>query len=108
MVDNASNDSSAKFIEEKLPEVKLVQNKKNIGFGPAVNNSMTIGKREYFLFLNNDLSLEPNCVSELIKSLEKLYIGGAVPKILFFNKRDAINSFGVDVNYARIVCPRFI
>jgi len=108
MVDNASNDGSVNFIKEKFPEIKLVQNQTNIGFGSAVNKGIDMGKGEYFLFLNNDLSLKQDCISELIKSLEKPDVGGAVPKILFFDKRDTINSFGVDVNYVGIACPRFI
>ena len=108
MVDNASNDGSVKFIKSKFPGVKVIQNQTNIGFGSAVNKGMAIGKGEYLLFLNNDLSLEPDCISKLTESMEKPDVGGAIPKILFFDKRDTINSFGVDVNYVGIACPRYI
>jgi len=108
MVDNASNDGSVEFIKNKFPAVKVIQNQTNIGFGCAVNKGISVGKGEYFLFLNNDLSLEPNCILELVKSLEKSNVGGAIPKILFFDKTDTINSFGVDVNYVGIACPRYI
>lgn len=108
MVDNASNDGSVNFMKEKFPAVQVIQNKTNIGFGSAVNKGISIGKGEYFLFLNNDLFLEPDCISELVKTLEKPDVGGAIPKILFFDKRDTINSFGVDVNYVGIACPRYI
>lgn len=108
LVDNDSNDGSVEFVKNKFPEIKIIKNQINIGFGPAVNKGMDIGRGEYFLFLNNDLSLEPNCISELVKSLKKPGVGGAIPKILFFDKRDTINSFGVDVNYVGIACPRYI
>ena len=108
MVDNASSDWSVEFIKNKFPAVHVIQNKINIGFGPAVNKGMSIGKGEYFLFLNNDLTLGPSCISELAKLMEKPDVGGSIPKILFFDKRDTINSFGVDVNYVGIACPRLI
>ena len=108
MVDNASNDGSVEFIKNKFPAVHVIQNKINIGFGPAVNKGMSIGKGEYFLFLNNDLTLGPSCISELAKLMKKPDVGGSIPKILFFDKRDTINSFGVDVNYVGIACPRLI
>ena len=108
MVDNASNDGSVDFMKENFPEVKLVQNNTNIGFGPAVNKGMAEGKSEYLIFLNNDLTLEPTCISELLKSLEKPNVGGAIPKILMHGEKDKINSFGVDINYVGIACPRYI
>ena len=108
MVDNASNDGSVEFAKKKFSSIKIIKNQINIGFGPAVNKGMAIGKGEYLLFLNNDISLEPDCISKLTKSMEISDIGGAIPKILFFDKRDVINSFGVDVNYVGIACPRLI
>ena len=108
MVDNASNDGSVNFMKENFPEVKLVQNNTNIGFGPAVNRGIAEGKGEYLIFLNNDLSLEPNCISELLKISKKPEVGGAIPKILIHGEKDKINSFGVDVNYIGIACPRYI
>ncbi len=108
MVDNASSDWSVEFIKNKFPAVHVIQNKINIGFGPAVNKGMSIGKGEYFLFLNNDLTLAPSCISELATLMEKPEVGGSIPKILFFDKRETINSFGVDVNYVGIACPRLI
>lgn len=108
LVDNASVDGSVEFMKIKFPTVSVIQNKSNIGFGPAVNKGMAEAKGEFFLFLNNDLSLKVNCISRLVKSLEKPNIGGSIPKILFFDKRDSINSFGVDVNYLGIACPKYI
>ena len=108
MVDNASSDWSVEFIKNKFPAVHVIQNKINIGFGPAVNKGMSIGKGEYFLFLINDLTLAPSCISELATLMEKPEVGGSIPKILFFDKRETINSFGVDVNYVGIACPRLI
>lgn len=110
MVDNASSDGSVEFVRELFPEVTTVQNNANIGFGPAVNRGMAAGKGDYFLFLNNDLSLNECCLSEMVRKMEERDAGAVIPKILFFEeeKRDMINSFGVDVNYTGIACPRHI
>ena len=38
IIDNASDDGSVDFIREKFPQIKLIANQKNLGFGKANNH----------------------------------------------------------------------
>ena len=107
--DNGSTDGSIETIQEKFPQVKLIENGGNLGFGSAVNKGIEVGVGDYFLFLNNDVVLREDSISELAKVLDKNSIVGAVvPKILYCEKKDTINSFGVRVNYTSVCYPNLI
>ena len=100
--DNGSTDGSIETLQEKFPQVKLLENGGNLGFGSAVNKGIEAGEGDYFLFLNNDLILREDSVSELAKVLDEDRIAGAVvPKILYCEKKDTINSFGVRVGFSK-------
>jgi GT2 family glycosyltransferase len=54
IVDNASSDGSAEFITDKFPEVNLIANKENLGFGKANNQGLKIAGGNYILLINPD------------------------------------------------------
>jgi len=73
VVDNASKDNSVSSIKKLKSEIKnrnlkinLIENKENIGFGPANNQAVKLAKSDYLLFLNSDIIV-------LNASIEKLY-----------------------------------
>lgn len=71
VIDNASQDGSAEYIKENYPELTLIENKENLGFAAAVNQGINASSSEYVFLLNNDVELEPSCISNLIKCIEK-------------------------------------
>jgi N-acetylglucosaminyl-diphospho-decaprenol L-rhamnosyltransferase len=60
MVDNNSPDDSVDYTRKHLPEVKIVANKENRGFGGGNNQGVNEAKGEYLLLLNPDAFLEPD------------------------------------------------
>ncbi len=70
VVDNASEDGSPEIIAQRFPEVKLIANKENLGFGKANNQALEIAKGEYILLLNPDTLLKDNTLAEMIKFME--------------------------------------
>lgn len=78
VMDNASSDFSLKCLK-RFPDVKLVRNKRNLGFAKANNQAIRISKGEYVLLLNPDTiiledSLE-NVVSYMGKNLDVGVLG---------------------------------
>ncbi|MEN6291515.1 MAG: glycosyltransferase family 2 protein [Methanobacterium sp.] len=71
IIDNASSDESVRYIHENYPEFTLIQNKENLGFAAAVNQGIRSSSSEYMFLLNNDVELEPNSISNLLKCVEK-------------------------------------
>ena len=71
IIDNASSDGSVEYIKENYPKLTLIQNKKNLGFAAAVNQGIKISSSQYIFLLNNDVELEPDCILNLLKCVEK-------------------------------------
>ena len=107
--DNGSADDSAAYVREHFPSVLLLENGSNLGFGGAVNRGLALASGNYLIFLNNDLYLRQDSISELASLLDAdNTIGAAVPNILYYEKRGIINSFGVLINYSGIACPNLV
>ncbi len=117
VVDNASEDGSQALVGKEYPSVKLIENEENVGFGSALNKGLKEAKGDYFVFLNNDLVLQSDCIRQLGALLDSdPMVGAAIPKILYFSNTEKdgpkgearINSYGVLVNYTGIACPNLI
>ena len=58
IADDASTDGSVKFIkrlQKNHPKIRLIQNKKNIGFGRNSNKAVKLSKGKLVVLLNNDI-----------------------------------------------------
>ena len=71
IIDNGSSDGSVQYIYEKYPEFTLIQNKENLGFAAAVNQGIKASNADYIFLLNNDVELEQDSISNLLKCIEK-------------------------------------
>lgn len=72
IVDNASVDGTQNMIKKKYPQVRLITNSNNIGFGAANNIGIKEAKGDFILLLNSDTKLFPltikSSIDELIKN----------------------------------------
>jgi GT2 family glycosyltransferase len=74
VVDNNSSDGSIPFIQEKFPEITILQQSNNLGFGAANNIGISYALKngaEYVFLLNQDAYLKPNTVEDLVKYYKK-------------------------------------
>jgi GT2 family glycosyltransferase len=78
VVDNASTDGSPDLIRERYPEVKLIQNRENIGFARANNQAYQQCEGKYILLLNPDTVVEPNAIEDLVRFLDETPNAGMV------------------------------
>ena len=70
LVDNASTDGSAEYVEQAFPEVLVIRNEVNQGFGQGNNVGVQWAKGEYLAFLNPDTVVELGWLEALIAALE--------------------------------------
>ncbi|KKK89495.1 hypothetical protein LCGC14_2732510 [marine sediment metagenome] len=122
VVDNGSNDGSAEYIAQQCPDVELMVLPSNIGFGPACNRAMSKvlkeKKYDFIFFLNNDATIHPSALSELINAAQiypEAGIFGA--KVYYSDKPDTIWYAGAhrrqgvlavtDVARGQIDCEQF-
>ena len=66
VIDNASTDGSVEEIRLKFPDVKLIANEKNVGFGAANNQGFKIAKGNIFVLINPDTIVKENTFEKLI------------------------------------------
>lgn len=74
IIDNHSLDGSTARIQKEFPEYLYVFNQENRGFAAGVNQGLKLAypKSDYFLLINNDASLAPDSLSQLLDAASDL------------------------------------
>lgn len=70
VVDNNSSDDTVAYLQQHLPEVKLIANKDNKGFGGGNNQGAHLAKGRYILLLNTDAFLSPDSLKVMVDALK--------------------------------------
>ncbi len=65
VIDNASGDGSQEMVSAEFPNVQLIQNTENRGFGPANNQGLRAMNRELAFFLNSDCYAETGAIHKM-------------------------------------------
>lgn len=98
LVDNGSHDGSPDYIREHFPEVRLLVNEKNLGFCGGNNVGLREAKGDYIALMNNDAVMEPECIAEMVRSIEKgKDIGAVATKILLEDKPTHLDAAGIGI-----------
>lgn len=71
VVDNNSQDKTAKIIQEDFPQVNLIKLKQNIGYGRANNVALNQVETDYALILNPDAFMPEKDLDNVIEILDK-------------------------------------
>ena len=70
--DQTSTDGTAEMVEKKFPDVNLLKNRKNIGFGPSNNVAMKKAIGRYILLLNSDTKIiQKNIFDEMVAWMDE-------------------------------------
>ncbi len=101
IIDNGSSDNSKDYINNNTFNfpVKLIENSKNLGFAPAVNQGISNSEYEYIFSLNNDTEVKKGSIKhmiDLISSDDDIFSVQA--KMLQFDNKDLIDDAGDEYN----------
>jgi len=81
VVDNASTDGSPSVISKfqfPISNIKIILNKKNVGFSKANNQGIKVSeKSRYVFFVNPDTLMQKNTIEKMIEFLDKNKNAGA-------------------------------
>ncbi len=70
VVDNASSDGSVEMVEEKFSDVKIIRNRKNLGFAAGNNIVLWHAHGDYSLLLNPDTIVQPETLQVMFDFME--------------------------------------
>jgi GT2 family glycosyltransferase len=105
VIDNGSVPGSTDPIKRDFPEVSLIRNEQNLGFSGGNNVGLQYARDtgpKYVLILNNDTTIDPHFVTELVKVAETdpriAVVGG---KVIQFEKPDRLWAVYGAVNFCQ-------
>ncbi len=102
VVDNGSKDGTPELIRNNFPNVKLILNKKNLGFTGGNNIGIKKAIGDIIFLLNDDTKIHPNLIEVLVQELESSSkIGIVGPKIYFMNKPNKIWFAGGKIDWSK-------
>ncbi len=102
VVDNASADDSIEMVRSIWPDVFIIENAQNLGYSKGNNQGIEVAHQlgaDFLLFLNNDATIKPGCLTELISIFKAdPECGAASPFIVYADKPDLIWFGGGEVS----------
>lgn len=100
IVDNNSTDKSVDWIKTNYPDVMVIQNRVNEGFGKANQQGIMHSNSPFFALLNSDTKVDPKWLLPLARTIRDEPLCAAVcSKLLFMNYPEVINAAGGGMNF---------
>lgn len=102
LVDNGSKDDTLFLIKKGYPQIKLIENRRNLGAAKARNQAIKNAQGEWILSLDCDIILEKDFLRKIMQFVENSgeSIGSLQPKILR-NDKKTIYSCGIYLSKLR-------
>lgn len=94
VVDNASRENDAKYIQVAFPEITVIRSEHNLGFAGGNNLGYQYAKGEFIFFLNNDMIIKAPVLQVMIKRLEDNRWAGVSPCIAFYFDPKQLQYYG--------------
>ncbi len=100
LVDNASSDGSAAWVRAHFPEVRVIENARNLGFAGGANVGFAASQGEYLVVLNNDTRPEPQFLEALVDAAQgDARIGMVAGVLVFAHRPEYIASAGIRMQW---------
>jgi GT2 family glycosyltransferase len=100
LVDNCSTDRSLQIVNRQLCNIKIIQLNQNLGPGAARNEGFQIAMNDWVCFIDNDVSINIDCLDYLIAALEENPMAvAAMPRVLYASNSNIIQYDGADAHY---------
>jgi len=96
VVDNASTDGTAELLQERFPQVRVLRNETNLGFGRAINRVGLELAGDVLVLVNNDVVCEPRFLELLCEPFADPAVGAVAGVLLQSSGR--IDSAGVELD----------
>jgi len=94
VVDNISNDNSHHLCKKEFQQIRLIENKENLGYCEGNNVGIREANGEFLVIINPDTEVSPSWLHELLSAHNKLGEGIFQPKILSLKEKNVLQSTG--------------
>lgn len=87
VVDNGSEDDSVRQIREEYPNLKIIKNEDNLGFGGGCNVGIRYALEqgaEFVWLLNNDTQVDPGALGAMVRLANSDHRVAAVGSVLYY------------------------
>jgi N-acetylglucosaminyl-diphospho-decaprenol L-rhamnosyltransferase len=98
VVDNASSDGTVELVRSEFPNVRVVVNEENLGFGRAVNRGAAAVDSDVLVLVNNDVVCEPGFVERICEPFADERVGMAAGVLLQADGSGRIDSAGIELD----------
>jgi GT2 family glycosyltransferase len=78
VVDNDSVDGSVEMVRSQFPDVRVIANKRNVGFSKANNQAIRMAHGRYIFVLNPDTIIQEDTLTTLVRFMDEHPEAGAV------------------------------
>ena len=100
VADNNSTDNSVSFLQEKFPEIQIIQNEGNYGYAKGYNLALKQIDAEYFVLLNSDIEVTKDWISPIVSLMDSdKTISACQPKIRDYNNKSKFEYAGASGGY---------
>jgi GT2 family glycosyltransferase len=94
VVDNNPKSFMNRELKEEFPNIIFFRSTINSGYAGGCNYGIKLSKGDYLLFMNNDITVEPDFIEPLLEIARKENVGAVSPKILYFHEPTKIQYAG--------------
>jgi GT2 family glycosyltransferase len=109
VVDNGSRDGSREVVDDAFPSARLVALPGNEGFSGGVVRGIEVSGGRWVALLNNDATIEPNGLTEMLAAGEAdARIGSVAAQMRFADRPGILNSAGLELDCLGIAADRLV
>lgn len=94
VLDDGSDEDVAGYLSEHFAGVELSRSDTNQGFATTVNVGLRSVTSEYVMLLNNDMTLEPECIERMLCAMQEQQVDMITPLIVWKDDPDCIYAAG--------------
>ena len=98
VVDNASTDGTAEVVAELHPDMRVVRNERNLGFGAAINRAALELDGDLLVLVNNDVVCEPGFLERLTAPFADPSVGMVAGVLLQATAPELVDSAGIELD----------
>lgn len=94
VVDDASEEDIEGFVQGQFAGVSVLRRPFNGGFAAAVNSGLATVDTSHVMLLNNDMTLEPDCIETMMRTMQERDLDMIAPLVLWKEDTETVYSAG--------------